>query len=307
MCEKKCDYIFFRSPFPTQSFTDNNMNKSQNYLETFMTNPGFEHLGQKILRHLKKKNLLALRLVNNSTKDFVDNPKFWLKKMNYKNRELMELHEAWSKLIKKVEEEHPDLKKNIALNLIKLNGNEYFNADDIFERVDLIIGYKYMNQLNSAFCRGTVLFPLNILSLFGDLALVEFIIENNMVKSLSRNSWYGTNPFHHAAGQGYTEIVKALVGCIDNPNAPSNHGVTPIHCAAVNGHTEIVNILIGLTDNPNVPDANGDTPIIWAALSGHVEIVKTLFDCSDAHWAKFASLPLWCLIFVKDCVYSLVK
>ena len=89
-------------------------------MESLITNPGFEHLGHNILSHLDTKNLLNIRLVNHQFKDFVDNPRLWLKKLNYKNSGFMELHEAWMSLIQKVEAENSDLLKNIVLNLIKL-------------------------------------------------------------------------------------------------------------------------------------------------------------------------------------------
>ena len=120
-------------------------------MDSFITNPGFEHLGQNILRFLNKKSSLEFRLVNYSAKDFVENPRFWLKKLNYKNSGSVELHEAWLTFIQMVEERNPLLKKNIALVLMKLVDNSY----DIKK-----------------------LFPLGVLSLFGDLHLVKFIMKN---------------------------------------------------------------------------------------------------------------------------------
>ena len=258
----------------------------KNSLESIITNPGFHYLGQSILRHLNIESLLSLRLVNHSSKVFVENPRFWLKKLKYKNSDLMEVHEAWSSLIQKVEEKNPELKQNVVLNLIKLVDNSQDRRE---------------------------LFPLNILSLFGDLPLVDFIINNNMVECLSKKSKYGSTPTHFAAGRGHTEIVKALVGCnnnlnpannlgftpihyaalkghtetvkvlssfcvIDDPNTPNNDGLTPIHLAAQEGHTETVKALIGFTDKPNAPTNVGQTPIHSAAFNGHTETVKVLTE-----------------------------
>ena len=128
----------------------------------------------------------------------------------------MQLHQAWSGLIQKVEEENPDLVQNVALNLIRL-----------FENSNI---------------RKRTFFPLNLLSLFGDLLLVKFIIENNMVKSLSKNCDLGRTPVHCATYSGHTEIVKALIECPENLNAPDNDGWTPIFFAAGNGHIAIVNM-----------------------------------------------------------------
>ena len=92
------------------------MENSQNYLQSFVTNPGFQHLGEQILRHLNKKTALSLRSVNHSCKKFVDNPRFWLKKLNYKN---IKLHEAWSSLIQKVKEENADLEEIVVVTLLE--------------------------------------------------------------------------------------------------------------------------------------------------------------------------------------------
>ena len=114
---------------------------------------------------------MAFRLVNHSSKDFVENPRFWLKKLNYKNSGSVELHKAWFTFIQKVEEKNPSLKKNIAFVLMKLVDN-YYDIQKIF--------------------------PLGVLSLFGDLHLVKFIMKNRMVEILSRNSESGGTPIFMA-------------------------------------------------------------------------------------------------------------
>ena len=65
------------------------------------------------------------------------------------------LYKSWFDLIHKVEEENINLKQNLALNLIKLVDNS-------------------PNRKK--------LFPLNVASLFGDLPLVQFIIEKDLIK-----------------------------------------------------------------------------------------------------------------------------
>ena len=240
------------------------MENSQINFQSLISNPGFEHLGHNILRHLNKKTVFSLRMVNNDCKNFVENPRFWLKKLNFKNCESTEIHEAWLTLIQKVEEENYDLKENLALNFIKL-----FNYDDNFSTVlteaskKILIQELYAKQL----------FPLNLLSLFGDLPLVKFIIKNKMDKCLSkickgpgtwsnwefgeklRHKWLrgtpknGWAPIHQAAHRGHTEIVKALAECIDNPNPQENGICTAIHLAEEIGQTESVQALINCTNN----------------------------------------------------------
>ena len=140
------------------------MDLSQNSLESLITNPGFEHIGIKILMDLSKKNLLNLRLVSHSFKFFVDNPRFLFKRLKFgstgirtrnKRSRSMALQEVWSNLIRKVEEKNYELEKNVKLNLIRM--------------------------VNKPYCVRNF-FPLNVFSGFGDLSMVQFIIENNMVE-----------------------------------------------------------------------------------------------------------------------------
>ena len=280
------------------------MENPKNYFELFISNPGFEHLGRNILRNLNKKTSLSLRVANHSCRDFVENPRFWLKKLTSKRSESMGLHKIWSNLINKVEQENPDLVQNIVFCLIKLTDNSQDRRE---------------------------LFPLNVFSLFGDLRLVQFIITNNMIKSLSKNSKYGNTLIHHAAGRGHTEIVKALIEYTDNPNAPNNYNVTPIDMASINGHSGIVKNLIGgsinyftsnndgtnqnlihrpaaightkfvkavveCTVHPNTPDSFGRTPIHFAALFGHTKVVKALISCTENPNApdKDGETPIYC-------------
>ena len=127
----------------------------------------------------------------------------------------VELHEAWFTLIQKVEEENPLLKKNIALVLMKLVDNSHHKKQ---------------------------FFPLHVVSGFADLHLVKFIIGNNLVEILSKKCENRVTPIQLAVNYGHTEIVKALIGSTDNPNAPDNVGITPYQRAKNNNHLHVMNL-----------------------------------------------------------------
>ena len=127
-------------------------------------------------------NNMDKQSLNHSYKDCEEKPSFWLKKLELKWTQ-NDLHKAWFSLIQTIEEKNLDLVSNLVSVLKKLVNDDYTKK----------------------------LFPLNVFCQFGDLPLIEFIIENNMVETLSRRSKYGNTPIHSAVAKGYTEIVKALV------------------------------------------------------------------------------------------------
>lgn len=58
---------------------------------------------------------------------------------------------------------------------------------------------------------------------------------------------FGWTTIHHAAKEGYTEVIKALLSTNNaNPNIKDKFGKTPIQQAAKNGHKEIVELLSSL-------------------------------------------------------------
>ena len=48
-------------------------------MDSFLSNPGLDHIGSKIFLNLDFTTLLKLRFVSQSWKCFLDNPRFWLK------------------------------------------------------------------------------------------------------------------------------------------------------------------------------------------------------------------------------------
>ena len=48
-------------------------------MDSFINNPGLQHIGMTIFKHLDHKTLVSCRLVNRSWKSKVDDSNFWLK------------------------------------------------------------------------------------------------------------------------------------------------------------------------------------------------------------------------------------
>ena len=68
-------------------------------MENFINNPGFQHLAENIFCNLELEDLKLCGLINQSCKQILDNPMFWLKKF----RSLSEENEKnWIKTMKSV-------------------------------------------------------------------------------------------------------------------------------------------------------------------------------------------------------------
>ena len=53
-----------------------------NIMEAITKNPGLQHISEDIFKLLDKKSLMDCRLVNSSWKNILDQPFFWIKKLN---------------------------------------------------------------------------------------------------------------------------------------------------------------------------------------------------------------------------------
>ena len=49
-------------------------------MDSFINNPGFQHIGKKIFKFLDHKSLVSCRKVNRAWKKLVDDPNLWLKR-----------------------------------------------------------------------------------------------------------------------------------------------------------------------------------------------------------------------------------
>ena len=49
-------------------------------MENFINNPGLQHIAENVFLNLNHENLEKCRLVNESWKNILDNPMFWIKK-----------------------------------------------------------------------------------------------------------------------------------------------------------------------------------------------------------------------------------
>ena len=229
-------------------------------MENMINNPGIQHLAENIFLNLDVKCLKICLQINQSCKQILESPMFWLKKFTWLSKENKK---DWIKVIKPMKN---SVQRNDIISYLQWNLKKevvvdlpcytcLFVQEDIRKKIwEICKKEGGLTSENTETVR--ILAPLT----------------DNLF-DLDDNGW---TPIHGAAYRGHTKIVKILAPFTGNPNSPDKFGVTPIHEAAFGGHSEIVKILANLTDNPNPPDKTGRTPIALAAQHGYTEFVKIL-------------------------------
>ena len=91
-------------------------------MENLIDNPNLGvHIGQKILDFLDSDSIKSCRLVNSSMKNMVDDPKYWILKLDKKGLLSQEHSTKWRKLIDLVE--NTDLEENVIKCMIRMHQN----------------------------------------------------------------------------------------------------------------------------------------------------------------------------------------
>ncbi|KAL2862632.1 ankyrin repeat domain-containing protein [Aspergillus lucknowensis] len=101
---------------------------------------------------------------------------------------------------------------------------------------------------------------------------------------IATTSTDGWSPITSAAGNGFTEIVEALLDGVESrrPGASrdlietSISGCTVLALASWRGHVELVRVLIARGADVNAVDEDGLTPLWGAKAEGHSEVVDVL-------------------------------
>ena len=229
-------------------------------LNTVFENPGFSIICRKISLLLDQDTLLSCRLVSQSFREIVDNPHFWIIKLDNEGQS-KGLHDAWIELLRRIEK-GSTLENEVSRCMMHWHGCQHTWTE---------------------YSKNGIM-PIYIAAHFGYVEIVKMIASYQENPNLPKpNGW---TPIHSAAMRGRTEIVKLLANKVENLNVPiqdpnpvnHGHGWTAIDLAALFGHTKIVEFLADKVENPNASAPNGWTPIHMAARDGYTEIVKILAD-----------------------------
>ena len=231
-------------------------------MESIINNPGLQHLAENFFWNLDTEHLKICRLINQSCKQILENPLFWLKKFKNLSKENLK---DWIKILKEV-------KNSEEINAIisYLQWNLKKDAVDLQCYTSPAVQDDFRKKISESCDKQK--------SSAENTEIVKILAP--LTDNPNAPNEYGETPIYWAACFGHTEIVKILCTLTANPNAPDEYGETPIHMAACKGHTKIVKILAPLTDNPNTPDEDGVTPITIAKkmlpYNAGKEIIKIL-------------------------------
>ena len=214
-------------------------------MERILNTPGLVHLAEKIFDNLEYKPYnpkyawpRACYDLNQSSRQILDDPKFWLRRFGQLSKENKK---DW---INVIQLENDSEKKNAIISYLQWNLKEE-NLD-----IPCYTGPAVQEDFRKKIWQSV--FGINS---YEATKIVKILAP--LTGNPNAPNKYGGTPIHLAAQGGYIQIVKVLAPLTDNPNAPNKYGRTPIYRSASNGHTEIVKILAPLTENPNSPNKKG--------------------------------------------------
>ena len=148
-------------------------------MDKLINNPSLKiDIAQNITNLLDIESLQYCRLVSSSMKNVVDNPRFWLQKLDKKGLDKQHLTQ-WRKLVDLVED--TDLMGNVTKCLMKM--------------------YQHFSEWAQA--------PIHIASKAGDLDLVQMILEQ--IDDSMKPNKFGNGPIKLAAYRGFLEVVRMLM------------------------------------------------------------------------------------------------
>ena len=235
------------------------------------------------------------RLINYSWKKILDQPIFWLKKLNEKSKYLCAMtfftsnfchlcgqqffQNFKSHLIFAHCESYHHVKENIIKNwkILSIRINDYIICKDF----TLILPKMYENHSSChSFCQSKInlKWPLEIVhdlrksQKFPDLK--NFILEQECDTKIDRTLFSDEENllFYLAALNGLTRLIYRM----NISYCRTQNGRTPVHAAAQNGHLNTVKLLRARFYNPYCADNQGITPLYLAAKNGHYNVVQFL-------------------------------
>ena len=246
-------------------------------------NLGFQDVAEKILLNLPFKDLMAFRLVNKSSKEIWDNPKFWIK---YWLKGLSKKNKAdWIKAI--------HLTKNTNLSkilLLYIKGCRdrivdmpcYINEKIVEKFSHFTDENSFQEYLGQAFGEGD-----SIRSDAGSIQICMALVKRPNAENLFDINFGFVREINNAITNDRGDIVQVMAPFIGNANAKTPGYLSPIQWAIRKSHTISMKFLapfcddylkdgrigpIGFTDGIT----NGGTLIHFAVWHENAEAIKII-------------------------------
>ena len=259
-------------------------------MEKIVGNPGFQHLAETVFLNLDIEDLKICGQINQSCKQMLEKPLFWL--MNF-NCLSTESKKDWVEIIQSVINSNYEkiitsyfkwiLNKEVAvvdLPCFWFKKFRYLSKEDQMDWIKVIESEK--NSEKEKAIMSYLEWNLKNKALVDLPCYTNPVVQDDfrkIIREICEKREFRELPDEDS------EMVGLLAPLTDNPNVPDEKGWTPIHSAAVFGHTKIVKILAPLADNPNTPDNDGNTP---SSVTNNAEIREFLksFNTTGKNKAK---------------------
>ena len=152
-----------------------------------------------------------------------------------------------------------------------------------FEVVKILLEYSKAFEINFNATSQLGWTPLFLATHYGDLRMVNLILNSKLDINPNLTDSHGRTPFHVACFEGRFDIVKLMLNSsISNKrlrlNIQDNYGQTAMHLACLNDNFEVIKLILELYPkleiNLNIIDKQGMTPMNIAFNQNHQNIVR---------------------------------
>ena len=254
---------------------------------------GIQHVGQKVFSFLSAEDLLKCRLVCESWKIILENPIFWLQKLENIGQP-KNISKKWLQLLEKAKESGISESKVANLMILKYHifKKQCNKRLGFYYRVNV----KYEIQID---------FPPIYQALYSkpeDLEVLKLLMDIDkrsfrLQKECSPNFWI--TPLVEAINMdANTEVIKCLASKMSNPFGEFN-GSTVLHLAIRKCNVEVCKYFVEkapkyvFTKREDCPSDNNHTPLKLAFSMENLEIIKCLAlnsPIEDVDWTLWNAL-----------------
>ena len=221
-------------------------------MDQIISNPGFQHIAEKIFITLNYEDILACRLINKSSNLILENPMLWIVQGILRGLS-KENQDDWINVIKLTK--GTKLESNITKYLRRVSKKSFFVDVPCFIDQNCLEHF-----LNTDF-EIPIAIDYNS-DEYGKIQLMSTFMKNPNTQLTNHGD--GATPISTAAILGYVEIVKILAPLISDP-INAHIWLGPFELAAC-GQTEAIQILSQLFANHQMVKIKANVKLLKASI-----------------------------------------